>query len=131
VFRLEPIAASCTFRNGSGVNPPDYACVTAPVLGASWTTTVATNPATSATVVMFALLPDAGLPFLGGEVLIDFALPPMVVPGGGGMHSVPIPDDVRLLGAKFSSQGLRVESWPGGPGPVLVLLNALDLELGV
>ena len=27
------VAASCTFRNGSGINPADYTCTTLPVVG--------------------------------------------------------------------------------------------------
>ena len=64
-------------------------------------------------------------------MLIDLSLTPLSVPGVAGVHAVAIPGDVRLLGASFSSQALRVESWPGGPTPVLVLLNALDLVFGL
>ncbi len=115
--------ASCAFRNGSGVNPTGFDCVTMPVLGAVWRTEVATVASTVSTGVGLAAA-AAQVPFAGGELLLGTDPPPVFL-SGIGSHSVTIPYLGALLGAPLTSQGFRVDS-----GPRLVLLNAQDLVVG-
>ena len=120
-------SASCTFRNGSGINPTGFNCTSGPVLGASWDSTIATTGSTSSTLLGLSGTPGQ-LPFLGGEILIGLVPPPTFLPGVGA-HSVPIPSAPVFMGASLFTQGFRVDA-PGGI-PALVLLNAQDLVLGM
>lgn len=118
--------ATRTYRNGSGINPYGFRCVTSPVLGASWDTTVDTTPMTAST--WLGLSGTQGqLPLLGGEVLLGVGSGLFMVQGAGS-YSIPIPNDAMMLGIRLSSQGIRVDSTTAGP--VISLLNAHDLVLG-
>lgn len=127
VFRLDPVSASCTFRNGSGSNPADFACTTNPVLGGIWNSTIQTNANTLQTAILFAVFPDPGTPTPFGELLIGNAPPPVALTGNGA-HAIQIPTSAPLIGASFPTQGLRVDNVGGTP--TAVLLNALDLVIG-
>ena len=67
-FNLDYVAyndgsASCAFRNGTGINPPDYSCTTLPILGSLWQAQIAVNPGTL--LSLFAVAPggpDPGTP---------------------------------------------------------------------
>lgn len=123
------VDATCAFRNGSGINPPDYTCTAPPVLGGNWQGTIATNVNTLATLIAFAPGgPHPGLPFRGGELLMQLTPAPIVltVPSA---FSLPVSAARAGLGAMLTTQGLRVDNV--GATPTLVLLNALDLVLGV
>ncbi|MEM7310973.1 MAG: hypothetical protein AAF682_30165 [Planctomycetota bacterium] len=133
VTRTEPVQstyclpASCTFRNGTGVNPTGFSCVTVPVIGMDWEVEVATTPTTLATYVAVAAKPGT-TPVPGlGEILLGLAAP-LVLLEGLGTHITPLPTDCGLIGSNFASQGLRLET--GRVGPVAVLLNAQDLVVG-
>ena len=126
VYRIDPQPiAACAFTNGSGVNPSDYACVTRPQLGGTWTTTFGQSPSTLLTAV--GLTPDGvapvPVPFLGGELLLAVG-PTLQIATATGDISVAIPVSLALTGQRFHTQGLRLE--PSG----VVMLNGIDLILG-
>ncbi len=120
-------SASCTFRNGSGINPTGYVCTTDAVLGSSWVTTMPTEATTLTTFMAIAAVPGQ-FPLFGGELLID-PTGPVLFLEGNGTHTVPIPSASVLLGVLLPTQGLRVDA-PGGQ-PQIVLFNALDIVLGL
>ena len=122
---LQP-AARCVLRNGSGVNPLGFDCVTAPALGSTWSSTIATTPQTISTLVALAATP-AQTPFFGGEILIGLVPTPLLQTGNGA-HATPIPNVSSLMGVTLHAQGIRFEQTPGGP--TAELLNAQDLTLG-
>ncbi len=125
---LNGLGALCNFRNGTGINPPDYRCVTLPVLGTNWLSTIATNPNTLAAYVAVGLAgPHPGLPLFGYELLLDPAVAPVLIPTAGTL-SLAIPSGSSWRGLAIPTQGIRVDSV--GPTVRVVLLNALDLVLG-
>ena len=121
-IQLSPRCAGCNERNGSGVNPTGFACTDAPIVGATWNTTIATTPSTSATYLALSAA-SAQTPVLGGEALIDLST--VIFLPGNGSHSVGIPNEAALVGAQAFSQGFRIDA------SSLVLLNAQDLVLGI
>src|SRR5262245_54618776 len=135
-FNVDTIAvrglagARCTSRNGSGVNPVGFTCLTLPVLGTSWQSQIAVTANTVSTYIAFApggpnpgfLLP----PF--GEVLVQLSPSPVLAPGSGS-YSVAIPNLPIWLGYPLTTQGVRFDVVAGNP--TFVLLNALDLVLGL
>ncbi|MBL8896614.1 MAG: hypothetical protein JNM84_03255 [Planctomycetes bacterium] len=126
----DDIDARCDFRNGQGLNPPDYRCTNLPVLGTSWQSAIATGPQTLGTYVALAAGgPLAGLPLFGGELLIQLSPPPVFVAGVAGAFALPIPSSQWFLGGAVSVQGMRIEA--DSAGPRIVLLNALDLVFGL
>jgi len=124
--------ASCTFRNGSGINPADYFCLSDPVVGRPWETEMSLVPTSGVSTVATALVfglggPTSGVFAAGVEVLIQ---PPVIgLHTTGGQYSILIPNDPDLIGVQLTTQGLRLED--AQPGMVFVALNALDLVLGV
>lgn len=121
--------ALCSFRNGSGVNPPDYACVTRPVLGTNWTTSFNPNATTALTGLGLALGGPATLPSpFGGELLVSLTPGPLLVLGAGNI-SMAIPNNQGLIGFRLATQGVRLDVLPAGLQPVL--LNAQDIQLGL
>ncbi|MBL8900314.1 MAG: hypothetical protein JNM84_21965 [Planctomycetes bacterium] len=127
-YDTPPPAASCTVRNGNGVNPLDCVCATLPVVGTTWQIGTSPNANTAFTAVLLSLQPaSTPLPLLGGELLIDlgfhFQLP------GNGVHTMPVPPDSSWLGFRVVVQGVRLDA-VGGPLQV-VLLNALDAVVGI
>ncbi len=125
---LDQRRAACAFRNGSGINPMGFDCVTNPVLGTTWQSTIATTAATLSTAL--GLSASGGVqPLLGGELLIG-AVPAPLVQLGVGQHAVGIPDLSSLLGAGAFGQGFRADLVAGAGTPTLVLLNGQDLRLG-
>ncbi|MBI5850583.1 MAG: hypothetical protein HZB39_06020 [Planctomycetes bacterium] len=120
--------ARCAFRNGRGLNPIGYACVSAPVLGANWQTSIAMTPNSVASFVAIAIFPDRGIPFGNGEILIGLVPDPMLLVGAGA-HALTIPNVSTLLGALVPTQGFRLDNV--GPTTDLVPLNAEDLVLGL
>ncbi|MFO1054925.1 MAG: hypothetical protein U1F36_22115 [Planctomycetota bacterium] len=123
------VHAECTIRNGSGINPLAFRCVTPPVLGGTWQSVIGTTPNTLATFVAVGLGgPSPGIPLFGGELLIQPSPAPVLVPGTGSF-SLSIPAGPSWLGVQIPTQGLRVDLV--GPTQQIVLLNALDLTFGL
>ena len=129
--------ASWSSRSGIlGLNPMDYTCSNAPVLGTTWMTQINTTPSVgSVTVLTFVAVglggPTEGILLFGHELLI---LPPFLssseVGTGLGAHDFPVPSDLALIGLSGSWQGARLEVVPSGPF-FLVLTNALDAVYGL
>jgi len=123
--------ASCSFRAGTlGLDPADFDCTSAPVVGSAWTSTIATAPLVGTTTLSTILALGLGGPVHGStafgyEVL---ALPPYVMDVGQGAHQMAIPSSPGLVGLSVTAQGARVELGHGKLS--LVLTNAQDLLLG-
>jgi hypothetical protein len=120
--------ARCTFRNGNGINPPDFKCVTRPELGSNWVTSYNHNASTVATALIVGFGgPTTGPMLFGGELLINLAPPPVAVSGTGDI-ALPIPGTASLAGVPVSTQGFRADQTRAGTQ--LFLLNAQDIVLG-
>jgi hypothetical protein len=120
--------ARCEFRNGSGINAPDFSCLTRPALGSLWTTSFGSNPNTIATILVIgAGGPASGIRFGSGELLLAPTPSPLPFLGSGDI-TVPVPNQAWLIGAFVSTQGMRID--PSPAGPLLQILNAQDIELG-
>jgi len=126
-FKLRPTMASCTFRNGSGINPAEYECWSLPIMGKTWNTKITTNLDTIATYQIIASAPMPAFPIFGGELLINPANHFIVTGLGGGLQAIAIPNVPALNGGTLATQGLRLDA-PGGM-PTLKLLNALDIVI--
>ena len=88
---MQRLIANCTFRNGTGINPAEFECVTRPAIGANWTTTYNANANTLATVLIIGLGgPATGPGFWQGEWLVALNPPPVPIAGTGSI-SLPIP----------------------------------------
>ncbi|MEZ6036735.1 MAG: hypothetical protein R3F29_04600 [Planctomycetota bacterium] len=121
VFQYNPINASCTVYNGSGVNPVATSCLTLPQLGQAWNLVIAPGATTVATVALagFAQLPP--VPLFGGEALI---LPPVVDISGG----VTLPNNLQFVGAELFVQGVRLNF--DGVSFTFELTNAIAAVVG-
>ena len=118
VLRIAPVGAACAFRNGSGVNPPDYACDTLPALGSAWKTSVATNANTAATLVALAWggpIPGVPSPIGPGELLVSLVPFPKILTALGA-HTLNVPADPSLMVSVRSSPLGR--GWRGWPSPL-------------
>jgi hypothetical protein len=119
LFRLTPTSASCTFRNGSGINPVALSCVTLPIVGATWQVGLTGGPNTLATFLYADPTPIPAFPLFGGELLIAptaFEIPTtLALPYG-------------YQGLQFSLQGIRLDF--DGVNLAIVLTNAQDTVLG-
>lgn len=123
-----PGSATCTLRNGTGINPTDYRCRSLPVVGGTWTSTFNTGANTTNTILWASTSPGTlnGIPGITqGEVLISFPNLLFSLVGTGDL-SLPVPQLPALFGFTLSTQGARVES----VGTPIVLLNALDVSFG-
>ena len=123
--------SSTTCRNGSGVNPVDYTVISLPVIGTSYSASIATNVATVATVV--GVDQPAPAPFLlpglaSGEILLALS-PALFLHPANGIHSIPVPNDPALIGIPLSTQGFRIELT--GIVPMALALNGIDLVVGI
>ena len=119
LFKLVPRSASCTFRNGSGINPVACSCTTLPIVGTNWQIAVTSGPQTLATLLLADVLAIPPFPIFGGELLIAPA--PFVVP-----TTIAIP--YGWQGLEFHLQGVRLDLV--GPDIVIVLTNAQDVVIG-
>lgn len=127
VFRLAPKTASCTVRNGSGVNPVACACATLPVLGTTWNVDVTPGPNTALTFLFASETPAPfPVPLFGGEALI---FPPVAQIAGSGTHAVALPPSLQFLGYELFLQGMRLDVV--GANLALVLTNAVDAVVGL
>lgn len=122
LFKMVPRSASCTFRNGTNVNPVACTCTTLPVLGTTWNVDVAFGPQTVGTLLFASSTQFGPFPLFGGELLIG----PSAFEIG---TSVPLPPSPVFYGFELSIQGLRVDF--NGTDFVLVLTNAQDVVVGV
>lgn len=125
------LPASATLVNGSGVNPVDYTVISLPVIGTSYSASIATNVATVATVV--GVDQPAPAPFLlpglaSGEILLALS-PALFLHPANGIHSIPVPNDPALIGIPLSTQGFRIELT--GIVPMALALNGIDLVVGI
>ena len=124
-----PFGAACNFFNGTNVNPPDFSCVTMPVLGTTWQGLIAPTPNTLLTVLVFA---PGGLlspvPLFGGELLVQLSPAPIMLTGSGG-YSIAIPSGGSWTGTSLVFQGLRLDLIGGNV--TFVPLNAMQLVLGL
>lgn len=118
-FRLIPTSASCTFRNGSGINPIALTCNTLPIVGTNWQIGLTSGPNTIATYLYADPTPIPAFPIFGGELLI--APTAFLIP-----TSINLP--YAYQGLLFSLQGLRLDF--DGVNISLVLTNAQDAVLG-
>ena len=126
---FDDLGAACRFRNGSGINPPDYSCITTPVLGSTWIGAIASTAGTITTFLAFAPGgPHPGTPLLNGELLVQVSPPVVAVQSPGGF-AIPIPNGSSWLGFTVATQGVRLDNQGGVP--TFVLLNAIDLVLGL
>lgn len=117
--------ANCRARNGLGVNPADYSCLTRPVLGSPWTTSFNANTNTIGTVLVLATAgPATGPALWNGEFLVSL-LGPLFTMNATGNITLPLPNDPSLGGLILATQGVRLEVRP--TGPQVVLLNAQDV----
>ncbi len=134
--------ASCTVRTGSGINPLGFDCVTNPVVGTTWESTIDLTPTIGSMAQFTAVVtglggPASGVFVMGGQELL--VSPPLVTDTSvTGVHSIDVPFDASLIGVPVFTQGMRFESvllmTPSGvsmTGERPVLLNALDLVLGL
>ena len=120
-------AALCGLHNGSGVNPPDFTCLTPPVIGSTWVGLVAPGPNTVLTFLVYAPLGAAApSPLFGGELLVNPS--GAIALAGFGGYTMGIPTGTGWLGTVLTFQGFRVDV--AGPVTSLVPLNANDLVLG-
>ena len=127
-YRTPGPTAACTPRFGSGVNPVAYTCSSAPNVYGGFQGAVATDASTLLTAVVVSLsAPAVGVPFAGGELLVDlpFVLLDVLPESANGQHQLPIPGTPSLLGATLATQAARVDLVGA-----LELGNALDLTLG-
>jgi hypothetical protein len=126
VFDLSAPASKCELRNGNGINPTDYTCLTLPQLGTTWKTQTAVTPTTLATIIVLGEFALSGIvsPCCSGELLITLpSVPTFLV--GSGQFSVAIPLNPLLAGIAVPTQGFRLV-FDG----TVEALNALDLTLG-
>ena len=125
----------CVPRNGSGVNPMDYACVTNPTVGFTWTSAIDTTPSqgvfTAATAIRGGLggATSGFFDALGQEFLVLPAFVHLISTGPSmGLHAFLVPNDPLLVGLGLSTQGVRLELTADFE-PITVLLNGVDITI--
>ena len=122
-------AATATFRNGTGINPPCFTPSLA-VIGQTWTAGVdsAAVSGTTLTVILARTASSPGVVLSTGELLIDPSSPLLfnsfaVSSGGVDTHSFAIPNDVGFVGNTGHMQAFLF-------GPILQWCNAAELSVG-
>lgn len=135
VVEIQGPRATCSTRNGTGINPLDYQCIDRPILGSMWDSSVFTTPTvgalTAATGVVVGFGGATSGSFSSG--FEELVLPPfsydIAVGAELGSHAFKIPPVPALAGLRIATQGLRLEL-SATFDPIVVLLNAQDLLLG-
>ena len=128
-LQFNDAGATCTTRNGSGVNPVDYRCLTRPILGSTWQATVAMPANTLAAFLVFGPGgPNAAQPSPFGEILLNLSPSPIAI-SGGPTFNINIPNGPQWNGYSIATQAARIDLI--GPTQTVVLLNAIDLRLGL
>ena len=118
---LDPLTtASCTLRNGTGINPIACTCTTLPLLGTVWGLDVAPGPNTVLTLLFASETQFGPFPLFGGELLIG----PNIVGVG---PNIPLPGLAQYVGYQISVQGVRLDLISGVL--TIVLTNAQDAVL--
>lgn len=124
-----PSVAKCIVANGTNVNPLAFACGTLPVLGTTWEGNIA---ATAGTLLTFLAWAPGGMgvpiPLFVGEVLVNPAPPPVLF-SSPNPYTVAIPSSPTWIGTALTFQGLRLDLVGGNP--TIVLLNAIDVVVGI
>lgn len=135
-FRIDSLAynpvtgASCTWFNGTGVNPGAFMCATPPILGGTWHGTIVNTPNTVLTALVYSptgMLTPA-VPLFGGELLVNPSQA-FVAFVGTTDYMLPIPASSSWVGTQLAFQGLRLDVVGGSP--TFVPLNAQLLLLGM
>jgi hypothetical protein len=125
--------ASVTIRNGSGVNPVCFHGLSFPVIGSTWLGRVDTSVEPTATVAL--VIGDNGFletpfPAVFGEVMIELDSIILVIPvtatGGFDSFSVPIPNELNLIGFDGAIQVFLLNGLN-----VIGACNALQVKLGL
>jgi hypothetical protein len=131
-WRSIATVAAFFFENGNGLNPAGFSTFDAPVLGATWQSSVQMGPASVLSLVAFAPGPALALPFTCPNACELLANPAttFLYDFQAGSHSLAIPLNPALSGVQVIAQGGRVD-WPVGGVPVLELFNAYRLRLGI
>ena len=108
-------------------NPVDFTSLTPPVVGATWSTSIALPAgALISVLVVGAGVPAAPAPNPVGPG--DLLIPLIPFPcffAGTGTHDLPIAPNVTFIGRAVRTQGFRLEA-----NGDFAALNALDLVLG-
>lgn len=136
-FRIDSLAynpvigASCTYFNGSGINPAAFWCATPPILGGTWHGTIANTPNTLLTALVYSPLGmvTPAVPLFGGELLVSPSQA-FVAFVGTTDCTLPIPSAASTwIGTQLALQGLRLDLVGGSP--TFVPTNAQLLLLGL
>lgn len=123
--------ATCTPRNGNGINQAIFTSSTTPILGQVWTSQIALNPNTITTFMAVAVggaqVPP--VPLFNGELLVRPTPYLVYLNDNLGNYSLAIPSAPSWDGFRLSTQGIRLQIV--GPTIGVELTNALDLRLGL
>ncbi|MEW6074402.1 MAG: hypothetical protein AB1726_17640 [Planctomycetota bacterium] len=129
----DPVGASATVRNGTGINTPCYGTSDTPVIGGTWSVALDFTAhggsgfwglygyGSALTFLLNGLGQELLLNPLSGQIFSTFGV------GTSNPYPIdlPIPADPALMGVSFSTQAFTQS------GPVGILLcNAIDLVLG-
>ena len=135
VVDAPPVAdAMCNSFNGSGTNPNVFSCVTEPIIGTTWTSTLDGNAvgASSGLVFVFGYQDELIPPItLGvGELLVDVSSPFGLLSTGfliAGTATIneSVPNDPTLVSFVLHTQGFFNNV--GGSG---LLTNGIELTFG-
>lgn len=121
---LNPLAPSSSTVRAGG-NPTGFTELSPPVIGGNWTTAVdIATPVHLVSLVAVGSGPTS-VPTPFGNLLIDITagfLAPLNV--SSGMHQIPIPNDIGLVGLALSTQGATAVFG------TLALNNAIDIVIG-
>lgn len=121
--------ASAVVRNGAGVNPVCFTAANGPSIAAPWNAEVAHGPTAIVTAMFADLAPIPGVVVPGvGEVLVPFPavfVSLQVSVGAADTHTLAFPQDLSLVGAFFTAQGVVLD------GATIATCNALDLTVGL
>lgn len=126
LFRMKVDGASCTRRNGTGINFLGCECVTRPIMGSNLIIGFTPDPNTVLTFVALSGAPFPATPLFSGELLVDpTALEAFT---NVGTHTFPLPPAPALFRQTAYMQGARLDATGGG---TIVLLNAIDVTIGL
>ncbi|MFT5290714.1 MAG: hypothetical protein ACI8QS_001747 [Planctomycetota bacterium] len=126
-----PNPADAVVRNGSHSNPLCYRATSLPSLGTTFTAEIDTTSQGGSAVLTLIAGYGSALGPLGssyGEILVDPTSDLILSSGkapvaGIGVHGIPVPNDIGLLGFTLYTQGVLL----GGGAS---LCNAIDLVVG-
>ena len=128
VFDLQELEATCTFQNGTGLNPAEFGCVSTPVVGKTWK---ASFSGASLTADMTGLAVGGSSPpgsTFSGELLLSAPLVLFQLSNQLCCQEIPIPCNPALVGWQLTAQGFSLSQ--SGGVPTCTFLNAQNLRLG-